>query len=299
MITTETNHPPIIQYLPGPELGHPQVDLTDSALMTTDDVIAIAVSGLLDPHKQNPDLCSSSVICSHSAQYFIVMNDSGRVMQIESDEYESLEALEQVGGSILLPYTDETRTSVMLDGKVVPVNELVKIIDSSYFDGLTADIPGGNFTFVLCGSAVFALLASGWMAIGGGSISSMGKTRVANQVQQTAPQDVEKDGFVIAMQGDVYPAYTGKEPNREQVQAALDQANLEQIQRFQVKGIIDGDGEGHEKDEGFAGLLGFQNDSIPLSGQVIGPDHPKLGVFNNFIEVSSAYKDGWRKNQHE
>lgn len=290
MITTEANNPPIIQYLSGPELGYPQVDLTDSALITTDDVIAKVVAELLHPHKQNPDLCSSPVICSHSAQYFIVMNDSGRVMYIESDEYESLEVLEQVGGSILLPYTDETRTSVMLDGKVVPVNELVKIIDSSYFNGLTADIPGGNFTFVLCGSVVFALLASGWMAIGGGSISSMGKTRVANQVQQTASQDVEKDGFVVAMRSGVYSAYTGKEPNREQVQAALDQANLEQIQRFQVKGIIDGDGEGHEKDEGFAGLLGFQNDTLLQNDQVIKSDDLSLKAFKGFVSSSNIFK---------
>lgn len=294
MITIERDHPPIIQYLPGSELGYAQVSLTDPALMTTDDVIARAVAQLYetDPFRQDPDLCPLSFfVCSHSELYFIAMNVSGQPVRMKSGEHEeALKALEQPDGSMLLPYADGSRTSVLVDGQVVPVDQLVEMIDKAYYDGLTADIPGGNFGFTL------GLILAAGVIVGGVMTIRRALSDDAEVVVVDSPGPSERksrgngevigDGLAYAQSHGYFSGYTGDEIDPRQAQAKLDEENIALIQRFRVKGI----GEGSDLDDGFAALRGIQNDTLLQDDQVIGSDDSSLKAFKGFVNRSHVFK---------
>ena len=282
---------------------------------------------LLESLRQAEDRCfSPAFTCVLAPNGFVLMNVGDKVLKIDNS---GLSGLAAPGSSLTLNYvTVGDGSSVWLnmgssieqaDFKIYETEEVAGILDVAGGYGITVYDANGMRVNVgetasvsprevnlYAGLGVIFLIVAG---VGLNKLSKIKLPEISDGGEATIA--LSQSGGTGVFDPDL-PEYHDifiEQTAREQTELRASRAAGITMANSQVESLRPGVdrvitrngwvGEGREKDSGFAAMTGHQNDDIPLSGQVIGPDHPKLDVFNNFIEISSEYDDGWKKDRHE
>lgn len=282
---------------------------------------------LLESLRQAEDRCfSPAFTCVLAPDGFVLTHVGDEVLEIDNS---GLSGLAAPGSSLTLNYvTVGDGSSVWLnmgssieqaDFKIYESEEVARILDAAGGYGITVYDANGMRVNVGETASVsprevnlYAVLGVIFLIVAGVGLNKLSKIKLREI------SDGGEDANALSQSGGTgvfdpdLPEYHQifiEQTAREQAELRASRAADAKKSNSQVESLRPGvdrvikrngwEGEGHENDGGFAAMTDLQNDTLPESGQVIGSDHPRLGIFNNFVLKSSAYDDGWKKEGHE